>query len=58
MDLNEVFAAILFAIGAVVAFYKAIKEETVKRAAKVYTILGVGLAGLFALVIDAALGKP
>jgi hypothetical protein len=55
IDLNEVIAAALFALGAIVAFVVAFAKTVRSRAIKVETAIGLGLAGLFALVIDAAL---
>jgi len=57
IDLNEIIAALLFALGAVIALVGAFKKTVTSRAVSVYTVLAAGLAGLFALVIDAALGK-
>ena len=57
IDLNEIIAALLFALGAVIALIGAFKKTVTSRAVSVYVVLAAGLAGLFALVIDAALGK-
>lgn len=57
MDINETIAAILFAVGAIIALVGAFAKTVKSRAISTYSVLAAGLAGLFALVIDAALGK-
>lgn len=52
--MDAVIAAVLLALGTVVAAWNAVREEIKVRAVKVYTVLTLGLAALFVEVVKAA----